>query len=109
MNEHTKEPWPSWEDYALAVGSDGDALQLALMSKVDYEYARACVNALADVADPAAFVKAARSVDCELQNLYALVQGECPSLIEGDHCVMNIIAARAAFAAARAGTKGAGE
>lgn len=68
MGQHTPEPWGSIDtldprtDIPTASSRPTECCGSVLLKADDYYRARACVNALAGIPDPAAFVKAAREL-----------------------------------------------
>lgn len=88
--KHTAEPWlrkPTISERGRFVELDAD----------DYARAQACVNALAGIADPAAFVKRAKAIERTMNDIAFGTQGHAE---ESDARVIDIITdkARAALA-----------
>lgn len=92
---HSAEPWTTdafdvvdcstgAPDYsAMIIAGDGESIIAQQMSDRDADRAAACVNALANIPDPAAFVEAARGMMEALESAPIIASTEDPEAFAG--------------------------
>jgi hypothetical protein len=81
MSKHTPEPWGEYQHAREPRSINGWVMAILRdMSDADYDHARSCVNALAGIDDPAAFVARAKRIEDAARDLIGCWQDDTSPL-----------------------------